>query len=395
MTTHRPTTLQLLIRHCPAALDHYEAGHPQDRRVFHAGTAAHEFLHALGEGRDLQDLAVRLMSQGRTGVDPEPPMPPDAVIEGRDLALAYVERHPLPAGAYYEQRFAFDALWQPVEVDPYIATRVDRVAVEVDEDEDGFASTTVVVTDYKSAWPAVETELDTLQRRIQGVCAWLAYPEATHLRLEVANLRRREVYARTITLDDDGIALLERWRDDITALCQAADVRPRVATPSPGCATCPWVGRCSAAAAAGWQRPGDASLEAAAAALGAAKGLAKAAEDTLRELTHDAPLTVGGWEIGAKAGKGREVRPTALVAAVSAWLDRSHVPLTPEQRAALEALCGSLEVPVKLGEALAKALHPRKPEREAWLQEHLVEVVRPTWGVRLASPAPVSPDEVF
>jgi hypothetical protein len=80
---------------------------------------------------------------------------------------------------------------------------------------------------------------------------------------------------------------------------------------------------------------------------------------------------------------------------VSAWLDRSHVPLTPEQRAALEALCGGLDVPVKLGEALAKALHPRKPEREAWLQEHLVEVVRPTWGVRLASPAPVSPDEVF
>lgn len=395
MTAHRPTTLQLMLRHCPAAIDHYEAGHPQDRRVFGAGTAAHEFLHALGEGRDLQALAVRLMSAGRTGIDAEPPLSPDAVIEGRDLALAFVERHPLPAGAYHEQRYAFDASWQPVDQDPYAATRIDRVEVEADEDEDGFASTTVVVTDYKSAWPATETELDTLQRRFQAVCAWLTYPEATHLRLQVANLRRREVYARTVTLDEDGHALLERWRDDITALCQAADVRPRIATPSPGCATCPWVGRCEAARNAGWFAPDDATLLTAAAQFGAAKGLARAAEDTLRELTTDGPVVVGSWEVGAKAGKGREVRPTALVAAVATWLERSHVPLDPEQRAALEALCGGLEVPVKLGEALARALHPRKPEREAWLAEHVDEVVRPTWGVRQVVAVPVSPEDVF
>lgn len=395
MTAHRPTTLQTMLRHCPAAIDHYEAGHPQDRRIFGAGTAAHEFLHALGEGRDLEALAVRLMSVGRTGIDAEPPLSPDAVVEGRDLALAFVERHPLPAGAFYERRYAYDASWQPVDADPYMATRIDRVEVEEDEDEDGFASTTLVVTDYKSAWPATESELDTLQRRAQAVVVWVAHPEATHLRLQVANLRRREVYARTITLDEDGVAMLERWRADLSALCQAADVRPRIATASPGCATCPWAYRCDAAADAGWQRPDASDLAKTAATLGAAKGLAKAAEDTLRELTTDGPLQVGAWEVGAKAGKGREVRPTALVAAVATWLERSHAPLAPEQRAALEALCGGLEVPVKLGEALAKVLHPRKVDREGWLAEHVVEVVRPTWGVRQVVAVPVSPEDIF
>jgi hypothetical protein len=392
---HRPTTLQTMLRHCPAAIDHYEAGHPQDRRIFGAGTAAHEFLHALGEGRDLEALAIRLMSVGRTGIDAEPPLSPDAVVEGRDLALAFVERHPLPAGAFYERRYAYDASWQPVDADPYMATRIDRVEVEEDEDEDGFASTTLVVTDYKSAWPATESELDTLQRRAQAVVVWVAHPEATHLRLQVANLRRREVYARTITLDEDGTALLERWRADLSALCQAADVRPRIATASPGCATCPWAYRCDAAKASGWQRPDDDDLVAAAATLGAAKGLARHAEDTLRELTEDGPLVVGSWEVGAKAGKGREVLPTALVDAVATWLERSHAPLAPEQRAALEALCGGLEVPVKLGEALAKVLHPRKVDREGWLAGHVVEVVRPTWGVRQVVAVPVSPGDIF
>ena len=391
MTTYRPTTLQLAMDHCPAAVSYYEAGEPQDRRVFLVGTAAHEFLHALGEQRDLDALALRLLQVGRTGADPEPPMPPDAVFPGRDLALAWVAVHPLPAGAYYEQRYAFDRAWQRTDAaDAWFATRIDRVEVIRDTDEDGFESVVVVVTDYKSSWQATEDELDTLQRRAQAVVAWLAHPEATELRLEVASLRRRQVYSRSILLDEDGVAMLERWRADLDLLCRSLE-GPRIARPSPGCVGCPFSRACDAALAASYHRPDPTLVEDIATAYGAAQGIADAAEAALRGMTSDAPVVVGAWEIGARPKATRKVSATALVEAVSAWLDRSHVPPTPEQRAALEALGAVLrEIPGGLGDALAKALHRKAADRAAWLAPHTTEVVSPSWGVRPAA-APGAP----
>ena len=390
MTTYRPTTIQLALDHCPAAVSHYEAGHPQDRRGFLVGTAAHEFLHALGEGRDLDALAERLLSVGRTGVDAEPPMPPDAVFQGRDLALAWVQAHPLPAGAYYEQRYAYDRAWQRTDAaDAWFATRIDRVEVIRDEDEDGFASVIVVVTDYKSSWQATEDELDTLQRRAQAVVVALAHPDATEIRLEVASLRRRQVFSRSIVLDEDGLALLDRWRQDLDLLCQALEA-PRVARPSPGCVSCPFVGSCGSAlqAVAG----GGEDLADLAEVYGAATAIGKAAEARLREVTRDAPAVVGGWEIGARPRVARKASATALVSALSDWLDRSHASPTPEQRAALEALAAILgEVPLGFAESLAKALHRKAVDRAAWLAPHLSEVVSPSWGVRQVEGGPVKP----
>src|SRR3990167_5616458 len=91
--TQRPTTLKLLARHCPMAVEHYENGIPYDRRIFAVGTAAHDCLQAMAVGGPGATPATveALLVIGRAGVDAEPPLPPNAVFAGRDLALAWYE----------------------------------------------------------------------------------------------------------------------------------------------------------------------------------------------------------------------------------------------------------------------------------------------------------------
>ena len=92
--TQRPTTLRLFATCCPMAVQHYEDGTPQDRSIFATGTAAHDVLHALAvNGPDsVDDTVAALLTAGREGVDAEPPLHPDPVFAGRDLALAHYER---------------------------------------------------------------------------------------------------------------------------------------------------------------------------------------------------------------------------------------------------------------------------------------------------------------
>jgi hypothetical protein len=364
------------VDHCPAAVGFAEAGAPTDRRVFAVGTACHAFLEAAPRGQDLDDVAVRLLSVGRTGPDPEPPLPAMAVLEGRALAAAWMEHVGL-RGQWAERRFSFDEDWRPTDGAPYYSTRIDYVEHVEDVDEDGYATSTVTMGDYKTSWQASENDLDTVQRRFHALCAFAEFPGATHIVLEIAAVRRRQVYRRVIVLDEEGLALLESWRAEIGLVAAAMRSGYRIARPSPGCATCPWAGGCKAAEPY-LTAPGELV-----ATWGAAKGIASATESALRALSADDPVDLDGWRIGAAPTPTRKVKPGVTAALLAATMRESGIdgPLLDD----VAALWGDrYPMTVAQVETASKAL-PRG-ERAAWLAERLETVIEPRWGVRKVGP---------
>lgn len=391
---HRPTTLALYLDHCPRAVDHYEHGTPQDREVFAVGTAAHEVLHAIAEGRDVDALTAALITSGRGGDDAEGPLHPDAVYEGRDLARAFLDVYPPDDGALYEQWFAFDRDWLPVDPrDPevWFRTRIDVVHRRHEEDEDGYAAEDCVITDYKTAWPADERELDTLQRRAQAVCAWLRWgDEVGSITIRVSNLRRRQQFDRTIPLDEDGIALLTQWQADLDAVCRAAEVKGpdglRPARPGTRCGGCPYVASCEPARAVldSWA---DADLDDVARRFVVAKSTADGLGKVVRARTADSVLVVDDVEVGALPQPHRTAGPEVVHGALLMWLqERAGVAVDESTANALLGWWVALGEPsTGLLEAIAKALYPTRQEakaRRAWLESVVTTTLRPRFGVR-------------
>lgn len=277
MTAWRSSSLALAGRHCPRALDHLEAGVPYDRSIFHVGTAAHAVLEEIGKASTLAGVYIsaeeceavaaetceRLISAGRSfDGRPEPPMPSADVWKGRDLALRYCRevRQPSP-WSRYEIELAVDREWRPLE-DPhdpraYFRAQLDAVGRWepnfLDELDDG-RSPAVEILDFKSAWSADASELETTQRKGQALVAWahLGSPELT-LRIVVTNIRLGKSWDREIDPnDEDGARTMARWRDDVEREIAAVDRRDgdgrRAANPGAACIGCPYLRMCPDAA---------------------------------------------------------------------------------------------------------------------------------------------------
>lgn len=271
---YRPTTLKLANQRCPGAIEFYGDPAPDYRRIFQHGTAAHAILERVGaatkkQGRVLDtaeadDIARRvcevLISKGRTfdGV-PEPPLVPDLVFRGRDLALDWIAKRPLqPDGSLYEVALAVDVNWKPV---PYfVGEKVNpaarfRCILDVlnlgDQADEESVDRVMEITDYKTSWSDEEETLDQLQLRSQAVMGWLHYgPEIDTIHLRIVNLRRLKVYQRTLWIGGGDDETLEEWRQDVEQ--QMVDLdrqRERgrgklICIPGEGCIGCPYVPRC-------------------------------------------------------------------------------------------------------------------------------------------------------
>lgn len=267
--TYRPTTLRLASEHCPRAIDYYAEGGLSNARIFQAGIAAHEILADIGHRcvahkatltpDKAQVIAQRrcekLLSQGRLFEGrPEPPMHPESVFEGRDLALAYAF-HPDTVwpteGAHFELGTAFDREWGYVPYDDpsrrfrLIFDRIERAHIETEDS----SSLVVTVTDYKSAWPTDASELDTIQMRAQAATAWLLHPDVDCIRRTVVNLRTLRSYSEELWINGGGREVLDRWRRDLATYMDALDAMiyqigtyPR--HPGAGCLTCPFAAKC-------------------------------------------------------------------------------------------------------------------------------------------------------
>ena len=253
----RSTTIGLFTDHCPHAVTLFEQGEARSE-VPHIGIVAHDVLHAMGERRNIDKVCEDLIAAGRGGRDAEGPIPADAVFEGRELAERWAADHPLPKpgdGVWYELGIAFDDQWAPMPYDSpgsMLNTRIDRVMVYEDFDEDVGELNIAEAADYKTSWRAGSADLESTQRKIHAVAVWKALKqlEAAHvdcIDVVVINLRTQEEARRRLWLPDDEV-ILERWQRQLEVLARAV-ARPRVASPGPGCITCPYARSCKPLAA--------------------------------------------------------------------------------------------------------------------------------------------------
>jgi len=392
MQTYSSTMLRYFVEHCPKALDFHLRGEPEETDIYQAGISAHAVLQVVGEKkatspekmRKVADAVVHeLITTGRSYYGaPRPPMNPEPAFAGREIALEYLAAHQLPGDeekARFEIALGMDAEGKPCDVTgARWRAIIDVVYEDVHGDED-FNADVVVVRDYKSAWPTGESELETLQRKGQGVLAWLQYPEKQGVRMEVVNLRTHQTFSRVVYFDDAGIELLETWRRDIMSLCKAADVT-RVARPGTGCVTCPFITRCPDA-----QKLATAAESAV--SLAVLEGLRESLRERLKaQLVEADGIEVPGGFVGFKSESKSEIVGEAIDQILAMWYNK---PLSAVSSMSMEK---SLLKAIGLGSSqvanVAKILFngDSKAAREDFIALCTRKISHPKFGVWEASP---------
>jgi len=392
---HRSTSLRYIEDCCPRALDHYEAGVPYDRDVFQVGVAAHAVIEMVGKYPDqpreelAQQVAVALCTTGRSFEgEPEGPLRPQAATAGRDLALRFLAAHELSPSAKFEHGLAVDREWRPVPYDSpavYYRAAIDMLEVVEETDEDGYATTTIVTTDWKSAWPTSPDELETLQLHGQAAVALAHYPDAQVLRRRAANLRTLAIFEADVYLDDSGLAQVATWRKDIDLLIAVAEHRSedgtRPARAGATCIGCPYVSRCEPART--WLRGSllDATPEAVATRLAVADAVRRELWEQAKELCGEGPVSIPGGEVGFLTVRERKPRPDIGEVLALAWFGAADPTTWREANHSTDQWIGLLQtlaIGVGSAEQVAKLLFPSgkgrdwRPLREALVSQCVV-----------------------
>ncbi|MGB1224329.1 MAG: hypothetical protein ACPHCN_09325 [Mycobacterium sp.] len=311
--TQRSTSIGLMLKHCPKALDYNEQGVPYDRGIFAVGTAAHDILHAIGEARGslvvVPKVVEHLIAKGRSGLDAEGPLNADAVLEGRDLAVAYAAQHEWRADeTWFELGIGLGNDLKTIvpyrDEKAYFHSRPDMAQRIGELDDDGESVNDLIeVVDYKSSWAAGENELGTFQRKTQAfaVKRWLESrgESADGVKVTVVNLRTHARYSRIIWWNSEEWAQIE---PDTRTLVDAANIRPRKKSPGAGCVDCPFLHHC------GPELPAD-PTDAYPIHKGAVTAAEKRLRSTLRE--HKDRVAIPGGTVGYEATTKAVVRPTA------------------------------------------------------------------------------------
>ncbi len=400
----RSTTLSLVADTCLRALDHYEAGDPYDRDIFSTGIAAHAVLQVLagrpsltGDGIALMadHVVLELSTKGRSfdGVA-EPPLPVEACIAGRDLALAWLEQHPIPPGAVAELGMAVNSEWGFVDYadpDAHYKAILDLKYLEVQEDEES-AATVVVAEDFKSSWRAREDHLDSIQMKGQAVLAAKAHPEADAVKIVIANLRTRQRYERTIWLDEEGWKVLDGWENDIDLAIAATEFRgpdgKRPASPGAGCLGCPYLSRCEPARAILRGTVLESGPEGVALRYAVAKAMVEELGPRLQDHTAEAPIKIAGGLVGYQPKERREAVDNVEATLAHIWFG-----VTPEEEYTWDAQNGTtlgllraLDPGVGSLTGAASALSPRsepdwKTKRGELIDQLIKTGIGPSFGV--------------
>ena len=398
MTTYRSTTLKLFGQNCPAALGFYESGAPIDREIFQTGVSAHSVLQALGEhanklGRPAneaetvtigQSTARALITKGRAfdGV-PEPPINPEHAFEGRDLALRWHAEHPVSPTGQYEIGIAMKADGTPARYgspESRYQAILDALDFYVHEDEE-YSLNVAHVTDYKSAWPTDETELDTLQCKGHAVLVSLL-GDHDLIRQQIVNLRTMQSFFREIwPQTDEGRALIEQWKRDILETCDAAD-GVREARPGAGCVGCRYAPICpdswDVALRSGPVGAPPAHLFA------VAKGLCNELAPLAREQCAEGLVEVPGGTVGYHEKPARRMSPDAYRLMVHRWFDVDDDFQWDAAHGQLLGFINAMQPGVTQADKVAKALFPGRgtdAERDDFLGETTETVIQRRFGV--------------
>lgn len=380
------STLSLLERSCPRALDLQEDGAPRDGQVFEVGTSAHAVLEAVRReimrdgfqvrperARTLAAQTVAMLTlvgrefRGRR----EPPISLARATEGADIALRALERDgwQLSPSARPEVELAVDAKWRPCDPsDPRAVWRGILDLVDLRETEDGESA--LVVEDAKSSWHAGEADCDTVQLRGQLLLALAhferlypgePFPDVGHR--VIHNLRTGVRHVAETRLDSDDLDL---WREQILALVKTVPKRGpngRPAMPGPHCAGCVYRRACKAA------DPDATDPEQTVARWASLQAQVKALEPVVQAAAAHHPLAVGDQVYT----RTRQQARTPNLDAVQELLTLFPADRTQELIRLLLSVGGL--------EAVAKAVHPTDPiAREEALSRWLTLTPKPKWA---------------
>lgn len=369
---YRPTTLRLASAHCPRAVDFYESNQAAFRDHFQVGIAAHDVLAAIGEHaltamlqpteQEIAEIAERqvrsLITRGRSFEGrAEPPMRAEDAFEGAELAKRYAATEPWPtADAWFEAGYAFGAEWQRL---PYNAVErrfrliLDRLEF-VEESGEDYAGRLAVITEYKTAWPTDESELETLQTKAQAVAVWLVHGSGLDgIRRRVVNLRTGKTFALDLWFESGGREQIAAWQSEITDYMQALDTMTeygrRPARPGVGCLGCPYSLGCDAK-----------SIETD--HISMAKRLAKLEGEraqlikALKAATAESAITFDGTTVGYQVTASRTPKPGALTLMWLAWTAANGD---------VSGLLAALKPTMAMLSSVAKKLYPDSKEDQA------------------------------
>ena len=382
---YHSTNLALVSRCCPFALELQERGVPAERSVYQVGIAAHAILEGVAlctnevnreltpEEVNVSALGVceRLIAVGRSyDGKGEPPMSPESVFAGQEVALQWLMWNPIQPGGKVEVGLGLDAQGQPCDYwngeGLKIRTILDEVRIIRESDEES-ARTVLAVRDYKSAWSTSDDELDTLQRRIQAVAAWRFYGPADVLRLEVVNLRLGKVYTKDLYREDGLDAQIDAWWLHVAVTCRALDAQkamgPRPAAPGRGCLACPYVGACEHAQDYMERRGMHRTPEQRATAYCVASAVRDELAEQLRLDTEEGPISVDGGLVGTVAKEKQRLADDAYARLWEVWEESGGDEL---------GFAKALKLTASNAKELAKALYfdrSAKADREALLAE--------------------------
>ena len=396
---YHASNLSLVARHCPRSLDYYEARVTVDRSIFQAGIAAHAVAEAVGnqankvgraltddEARDVgQQVALQLCTVGRSyDRVPEPPMQAEQAFAGRDLFLDWHLFNPIEPGAQFEVGLALDAKGSPVPYhadDARLLTILDVVRIAEESDEET-SKTVLTVTDYKSSWAAGDSELDTLQRKLQAVLAMKYFGAGVDmLRLEVVNLRLQKTYSRELYVEDGLRELLSSWLRDVLTAAAALDEQKRIgrgkrpATPGACCCGCPYLSHCEEAMNFYELRGPFRTAERRATAYAVATAMRDELGELLRLDTDEGPIEIEGGIIGTVAKVTRETVPDVHELVWDAWESGGGETL---------GLLKSLKLTTGNVANMAKVLYADRKERadrEALIQSLTQETTKREFGI--------------
>jgi hypothetical protein len=381
-----------------------------EQYVYQAGIAAHAILQAIGEQTNRRnvvqnesemafvahEIASNLISEGRKFEHwQDPPLPPERVWEGRDVALDYATAYPPVPGPKYEHGMSVNEKWEPVSYSSKARLRciADVVWRESIIGEESVVET-LLVRDYKSAWSTGAGATRTLQMKVQAVLADIHFPGAHVLTLEVVNLRTRGTIREELYLGDEGRTVLDEWRRDLEGTMRALDEQREPthsgqidtgegiayvahydypAIPGHGCAGCPYLTICDEANEWLVKHQLDTPED------GARKLVIIEAErarlrDWLKRATDESPIDIGDALVGTV---GRDTKTPADGAYSRAWDEwELHGGDGPGFALACKLTSGNLE-------QLAKTLYPGKDgktQRDEFLADNIGTKVMRRFG---------------
>ena len=327
---YHPTDMSLAANHCNYAVKLKYQRTPYDRDIFQAGVAAHAVIENVGKlanqiGKPptmeqilpiAKQTAIDLASEGRAyDKHPEPPMKVSQAIDGKNIALTYLRRNPLDPKAEYEMPVAFDEDWNAVKYyddKANFRTILDFVLVENITDEDGDSYQCVTVRDYKSSWHIPDEHLDNIQRRAQAVSAWLMFPDASVLKMQIHGLRFQKKLERTIFVQQE-FDTLEQWKDDIDSAVKALK-RVAIASPGIGCLNCPFTLHCNACQQSMLLNKKDPAQQ-----YLTAQAIMKSTEKYVREITKEKPIKHATGMLGYQPKERTKMKADAPQQLLSLW----------------------------------------------------------------------------